>query len=170
MWVIEELQPAVILADSLFVHGGLSAAYADMSLEEIAAATKQALQAQSRDRTAIIHDPLGPMWYRGLHRSTGAAPIRFEDDGPALTVDQELDFVLDAFGIDRIIVGHTPSTDGIAVVHGGRVIRIDTGMSVVYEGVIAWLEIEHGQITAYHDGIAIPVREMGGITAPVATP
>ena len=166
VWVIEELQPAVILADSLFVHGGLSAAYADQTLDEMAVAMKQALQTQSRDRTAIIHDSLGPMWYRGLHRSTGAAPVQFEENRPTLTVDEEIDTVLKAFGVDRIIVGHTPSTDGIAVAHGGRVIRIDTGMSAVYEGVISWLEIEDGQITAYNDGIAIPVRDMGGTTVP----
>ena len=49
-------------------------------------------------------------------------------------------------------------------------IRIDTGMSAVYEGVISWLEIEHGQITAYNEGIAIPVRGMGGVIAPASAP
>ena len=150
-WV-DELPSVVILGDSLFVHGGLSALYADYTVEDINAAGAAALTAQSRDGSAIINDPSGPQWYRGLHREPGAIS-HFAGLGP-LTIEEELDMVLEAFDVDRIIVGHTPSVEGIVSAHDDRVIRIDTGMSAAYGGVISWLTIDDGVITAFNEGEA----------------
>ena len=59
--------PAVImLGDTLFVHGGISAAYATMPLDEINRRVAAALSAREIAPESIINDPMGPLWYRGL--------------------------------------------------------------------------------------------------------
>jgi hypothetical protein len=39
------------------------------------------------------------------------------------------------------VVAHTPSLAGIQITNGGRVARIDTGISRYYGGPLSWLEI-----------------------------
>ena len=46
-----------------------------------------------------------------------------------------------AFGARRLVVGHTPNLAGIAVSHGGKLVRIDSGNSRYYKGQPSWLEI-----------------------------
>ena len=148
-WV-DELPAVAILGDTLFVHGGLSAPYASYTVEELNEATALAMTAQTQDRSAIINDQLGPHWYRGLHRAPGEV-VHFAGLGP-LTIEEELDLILESFGVNRIVVGHTPSLEGIVTAHDDRVIRIDTGMSAYYGGVISFLEITEDGIFAYSDG------------------
>lgn len=145
--------PAVLIVDdTLFVHGGLSRLYADFSIEDINSATQSALRAQTRDRSATVNDPFGPAWYRGLLRESDAEPIHMTGHG-ATTVDHEIEVVLEAFDVERIVVGHTPQTDGIAALHNARVIVIDTGMASHYGGVNAFLEITPSGVVADNDGV-----------------
>ena len=65
---------------------------------------------------------------------------------PPLTVDQELDAVLSAYGAQRIVVGHTPDLKGIEFLGNGRLARIDTGNSRAYDGPLSWLEIIGGKM------------------------
>ena len=52
--------------------------------------------------------------------------------------------MLSAYGAKRIVIGHTPILSGIAMLYGGRLIRIDTGISRVYGGKLSYLEILDG--------------------------
>jgi Calcineurin-like phosphoesterase len=150
--------PAVVLLDgTLFVHGGISPAYARMSIEEINKQVDEALLTRSTDPKAITNDAVGPLWYRGL-----ATPNADEVDGPpkgepeanASTappeppVEDQLDVLLSGYGAKRIVIGHTVILSGIATLYGGRLIRIDTGISYIYNGTVSYLEIL--------DGTAIP--------------
>ena len=56
----------------------------------------------------------------------------------------ELDTVLSAYGAKRLVIAHTPSLNGIAITNGGRLARIDTGISRFYGGPLSWLEIVGG--------------------------
>ena len=47
------------LGDTLFVHGGISAVYAALPIEEINRQVAAALKAQDATPTAIINDPRG---------------------------------------------------------------------------------------------------------------
>jgi hypothetical protein len=151
--------PAVVkLGDSLFVHGGLSAAYANVPVAEINRRVSAALKARETAPTSIINDPMGPLWYRGLI-TRGA----LDQEGwsvaiasnPALaatarpSIDAELDMVLKGFGVRRLIIAHTPSLKGIDINHGGKLVRIDTGNSRYYNGQLSWLEIAGGQAIAH---------------------
>jgi hypothetical protein len=136
--------PAMVKIDgTLFVHGGVSAEYARVSLEEINRRAAAAMAAGDDSPKSILNDPLGPLWYRGLvSRDADAeaerAPIL--PTTPRPTADQELGTVLAAYDAQRLVIGHTPILTGIAII-GGRLARIDTGISRHYGGPLTWLEI-----------------------------
>jgi hypothetical protein len=147
--------PAVLkLGDSLFVHGGISAAFAGLPIDEINRQVVVALKAQDKSLTAIINHPQGPLWYRGLISRTGGdeanvAPIPQGATAP-LTIEQEIDLVLKNFGVKRIVVAHTPNPPGIISGDGGKLWRIDSGNSRAYNGHPSYLEIVGGQVSAHN--------------------
>lgn len=150
-WALDN--PAVAkLGDSLFVHGGISAAYAAVPLEEINRQVAAALRAQDQTPTAIINHPQGPLWYRGLiSRGDGdeatVAPVPAGATA-TLTIEQEIDLVLGRFGVGRIVVGHTPTRGGIVEGAGGKLWRVDSAISRAYGGTLAYLEIVGDRVTA----------------------
>ncbi len=146
------------IGDTLFVHGGLSAEYSGFSLDDINARVSSALAAQDATPDSILSDPLGPLWYRGLIRRDAPAPITEAGDAgtateataPRPSIAEEVDIVLAAYGVARIVVGHTPNLEGIRDSAGGRVIQIDTGASDYYGGVASYLEIMGDKVTAHN--------------------
>jgi len=152
--------PAVVkIGDTLFVHGGLSAAYANIPVDQINARAGAALKARDTSPTAIINDPLGPLWYRGNITRGSLDQENWTEAlaaNPALAniprpdMQTELDIVLKGFGVKRLVVAHTPNLPGIAITEGGRLIRIDTGNSRYYNGQPTWLEINGGQLTPHN--------------------
>lgn len=136
---------AVKIGDTLFVHGGISQAYAAMPLDEINRQVRAALQARAQSEAAIINDPLGPLWYRGLIMPTAdeEQPLTGTRIPPSagLSPEQELDRALAAYGVKRMVVGHTPSVGGIRLLHGGKLVQVDTGISRTYGGKPSYLEI-----------------------------
>jgi hypothetical protein len=151
-WVIGN--PAVVkLGDSLFVHGGISSAYAAIPIGQINQRVTAALKAQDASPGAIINDPVGPLWYRGLIlRGDGdeatVAPVPAGATAP-LTIDQEIDLVLKSYGVRRIVVGHTPSLQGIISAANGRLWRTDSAISRAYGGKLTYLEIIGDRIMAH---------------------
>ncbi len=151
--------PAVVrLGDTLFVHGGLSAPYSAMGgLDEINRRVRAAVAAGDKSPNSSLTDPLGPLWYRGLitrgaafeQEVAAAASAAGKPNALRPPIAQELDMVLAAFGAKRLVVGHTPNLAGIAISHGGKLVRIDTGNSVSYKGQPSWLEIASGQLTPH---------------------
>jgi len=150
-WVITN--PAVVkIGDSLFVHGGISAAYTQFSPEQINQRVAAALKAQDETQTAIINDPAGPLWYRGLvTRAPGdeatVAPVA--PSGQPLSIEQEIALVLEKFHVNRIVVAHTPSTTGIISADQGALWRIDSAISRAYNGKLTYLEIIGNKVTAH---------------------
>jgi predicted MPP superfamily phosphohydrolase len=155
-WIVTN--PGVLqLGDTLFVHGGLSMAYASMSIAEINQRIAMALRNLEIVPTSIINDERGPLWYRGLvsrqpeAQASSAEPAR-EQAAPAapvpqpLSIDQELKAVLGFYGARRIVIGHTPLLSGIAIVQDGQLVRIDTGISRYYGGKLSYLEIIDGKL------------------------
>jgi len=142
-WVIRN--PAAALVNgNLFVHGGISAEYAQLPLAELNARVAAALSSADQKPDSIISGPLGPLWYRGLiTRDPKVTQIPPAPAGspPRPSVEQELEAVLKAHGAKRIIVGHSPRLAGIEILFGGRLVRIDSGISGYYRGVPSYLEI-----------------------------
>ncbi|HEV2079974.1 MAG TPA: hypothetical protein VGR19_08805, partial [Allosphingosinicella sp.] len=136
--------PAVaLIGETIFVHGGISPAYTAVPIEEINRRVAAALAAQETAPDSIINDPAGPLWYRGLAGRTsegGAAPAGSR---------QEVDAVLGSFGARRIVIGHTPVRDGIRLLHDGRLVLADTGISAAYGGVWSYLELVGSEARAH---------------------
>ena len=163
--------PAVaVIGDSLFVHAGLSEKYATFSVSELNEMTAAALNAGDVSPDSIINDELGPLWYRGLIRRDEAAAntsdastsltTAAEDQTPVrLSIEDEINLVLETYKVSRIIVGHTPSLTGIAASNDNKLIRIDTGISPYYGGTQSYLRIENGAVYAHDNGA---VTEIGG--------
>jgi hypothetical protein len=134
-WVVGH--PAVALLDgNLFVHGGLCPPYAGRPLAEINRQVAAALAARSTAPEVIINDEAGPLWCRSLAAS---------DPSVAPQVDE----VLAAYGAKRIVIAHTPMLSEISVLDGGRLVRIDTGISEAYGGKLTYLEIIDGNLAPH---------------------
>ena len=152
-WVIGN--PAVaIVGDSLFVHGGISAKYAALTVDQINDQVHAALAGTPGADKAILEDEVGPLWYRGLTEETDVAR-------------QDVAAATKAYGVKRLIIGHTPSLSGIKVLQDGRVVRIDTGITRYYGGKRSFLTIEDGTINAHDDGV---VTELKGAENPPPPP
>jgi hypothetical protein len=141
--------PAVLrMGDTLFVHGGLSAEYSRFPVDEINRRVAAAMAAGDDNPQSILNDPLGPLWYRGLlGRDPDAEAVRAAAPRPAPRSPDELNTVLANYGAKRLVVGHTPSLSGITITNGGRLIRIDTGISRYYGGPLSWIEIVGDTVT-----------------------
>jgi hypothetical protein len=135
--------PAVVeIGGTLFVHGGISAEYSKLPLDEIDRRVATAMAKGDDSNGSVLDDPLGPLWYRGLVASDADAEAeRAAMHSPHLAPDAELSTVLAAYGAQRMVIGHTPDLKGIEILDGGRLARIDTGNSRFYGGPLSWLEI-----------------------------
>ena len=151
-WVLGN--PAVAkVDDSLFVHGGISATYAAMPLDEINRRIADGLKRRDQAVTSAINDPHGPLWYRGLIVRGEADPATQPPVDPKtgfpLPIEQEISLALNAFQVKRIVVGHTPVRSGIVEAAGGRLWRIDSAISRAYNGTLSYLEIVGARVTAH---------------------
>lgn len=135
--------PAVVkLGGTLFVHGGLSVERALEPLDLLNARISAALApGEAIDRSAL-EDPLGPLWYRGN-------VARGEADAERVALADELAQVLAFHNAARLVVAHTPSIKGIVSSEGGKLIRVDTGISSHYGGPLSFLEIIGDQVIAH---------------------
>jgi len=144
--------PAVVkIGDTVFVHGGLSAEYAPLGIAEINRRVAAAMASADEGPASVLFDPLGPLWYRGLvtrdpRSDPEGAAAAAAAKPPRPTIEQELATVLAATGARRIVIAHTPILTGISITYGGRLIRIDTGISRYYGGPLSWLEIIGDQV------------------------
>lgn len=145
--------PAVVqIGRTLFVHGGLSAEYSKLSIGQINRRIATAMSAGTDGPASPLNDALGPLWYRGLATTDADAEAErtaATPSAPRLTQDQELDTVLAAYGAKQLVIAHTPSLKGIQITNGGRLARIDTGMSRYYGGPLSWLEILGGTMVPH---------------------
>jgi hypothetical protein len=149
-WIVRN--PAVALVDgNLFVHGGISPAYVHQPIAEINRKVSDALFTRTADPQSIINDPQGPLWYRGLAPTNPETAGRSTNGTGAIApasaeppVEDQLQSILSAYSAKRIVIGHTPVLSGIAVLYGGRLVCIDTGITSVYGGKVSYLEILDG--------------------------
>ena len=85
--------------------------------------------------------PRGPLWYRGYAEWS-------EEEGPA-----HVEAILSRYGVDHIVVGHTPMLEmGIRPRFGARIFLIDTGLYSDYYpgGQPSALEIRNGEFHAIY--------------------
>lgn len=129
-WVLQH--DAVLQLDTtLFVHGGISPAYAGMPIAEINTRVRTELASGKAGVDAIVNAPDGPLWYRG-----NAVQAETADNEAAL------DAMLAQYGAERIVIAHTPLLGTVLPRFGGKVLLVDVGMSAYYGGARAALVID----------------------------
>lgn len=141
------------LGDTLFVHGGLSPKYAAMERDEINDTIQDELKDFDKLRGGMATDSEGPLWYRGLAQN------------PEAEEQANVDAILAAHGVRRIVIGHTPTPGAVWPRFGGKVIQIDVGLSEAYGGRMACLVIEGDELTAIHRGEPLALPETKDTTA-----
>jgi hypothetical protein len=146
-WVARQDAVARV-GDTLFLHGGISPKYADLSLRDLNGRIRREL-AEADPLTALLsRDADGPLWFRGLAGGDAA-------------LSAHVDAVLRRHGIRRIVIGHTRNDGVILPLYGGRVVSIDVGLSRVYGGPPASLLLEQGRAYAVHRGRRLLLPEGG---------
>jgi hypothetical protein len=154
-WVIGH-QAIAKINGVLFVHGGISVETAAHPIQEINAQVRKELIKPPRKGYSILTDEFGPLWYRGNVRrepqpaATGDAATP-PPEPPRPSIEEELAIVLKAYDARRLVVAHTPDLNGIEAVDGGRLIRVDTGITSYYGGPHSYLVIEGDKTVAYNE-------------------
>ena len=113
---------AVKLNDILFVHGGLSPEVVErgLSLDDMNTAARIGIDMYSYEMAFtelpwFLFSSNGPLWYRGYHGPR---------DGFPQTTSAQLDSILDHYGAETIVVGHSEIPQ-VTRLYEGRVYAID---------------------------------------------
>ena len=144
-WIAQH-NAVIRINDTLFLHAGLGPSFAAAPR----AGMNQAVSAALRDRPLetypdIVDNQQGPLWYRGLSQNAEA------------TEAANLDNVLRAQGVARVIVGHTKVTSTVLPRFNGRVLIADIAVPRGHSDPHAFLIMENGAWVTIHRGQRIPV-------------
>lgn len=151
-WALHD-EVAIQINDLVFVHGGISGSYCQNSLASLTEKARAALRQSDPATPSILTDENGPLWYRGL---AGVEPV-----APPETVQA----ILAQHAAHHIVIGHTPTHGAVWPRYSGQVIQVDTGMTAVYGGHVAWLEeTPDGLFAGYPSGrVRLPSDDAGRI-------
>ena len=124
------------VGDTVFVHGGVSPAWAERGIDAINGAARVAIDAEPRAR---VLGSEGPLWLRDYLQ----AP-------PSIACPMLAD-ALASLGAARMVVGHTTQRTGrVATRCEGALLGIDTGISAHYGGNLSAIRIEAGNALAVY--------------------
>ncbi|MGD9021972.1 MAG: metallophosphoesterase, partial [Lysobacterales bacterium] len=137
---------AVKVNDTVFLHGGISAKYCKLSLQEMTERVIAALESYDPAVESIVDDQEGPLWYRGMATE--------DEDG---IFSQTLDNILERYGAQRVVIGHTPTGGVVWPRFDGRVLANDTGIGAYYGAHVGILELTADGTTAIYGDSRIPV-------------
>jgi len=131
--------------DTLFLHAGLGPVYAAAPRPAMNDAVRAALRGRPTETYPEILESDGPLWYRGLSQNAEA------------TETANLDNVLRAQGVARVIVGHTRLTSTVLPRFNGRVLIADIAVPRGHSDPHAFLIMENGAWVTIHRGQRVPV-------------
>jgi hypothetical protein len=146
-WILQH-DTVVRIGRSLFLHGGLSEAVTELSVNGINSQVRRELSAPDQlPEYALVRREDGPLWYRGL------AMLPETPENEAM-----VDRVLASYDADRIVIAHTPRLSAVLPRFNGKVLVVDVGLSAHYGSGFAWLEFEDGTPVIIHRGerLAVP--------------
>jgi hypothetical protein len=124
--------------DSYYDLGAILENYMPSLAEDVG--TLQAIATAKRLNDSELLAPGGPLWYR----SNATCPTIIEED--------RLETALDAIGVERLVVGHTPTPNREVLQRfDGRLIEVDTGMLHFYYKGIGHALILEGDSTTVVD-------------------
>jgi len=132
-WILEH-NAVIKINDIIFVHGGISEKYSSMKLEDINNLLRTELNSLP-DKPEIVHERMGPLWYRGLAKTE-------EEE-----FKEEVDRILSNLNAKYMVIAHTPQKGNILSRFKGKIWIIDTGISDYYGGNLSALVIENGNFS-----------------------
>ena len=139
-----------IIGRDLFVHAGLGGDFYRWNIPApvVNKRMSDVLFLRNKDRKAVsdtlnfLYGSYGPVWYRGL--------VRTEEKRRPATTDT-LDLILNRFGVDHMIVGHT-IFDDVTTFYDGRVVDVNVDNRINMEkGLGRALLIEGDRYTVVGD-------------------
>lgn len=136
---LAKLQTAVVVGDTLFVHGGVEPRFAD-AVEDWNCAARRWLAGLGAAPEAI-QAPDGPVWSRA-----------FGEDPPDCA---GLAKSLTTVGVKRMVIGHTVQPSGVSSACDGAVWRIDVGLAKAYGGPSQAIEIIDGVVNVLRGDNAV---------------
>ncbi|MEM8941938.1 MAG: metallophosphoesterase [Pseudomonadota bacterium] len=146
-WVLER-NAAIKINDTLFLHAGLGPAYADLSIRQINKRIRSELANPAEFEDLMSESEEGPLWYRGLAR-------------PGEGAEEYLDTLLLHFGVQRVVIGHTPGYGTIVPTINAKVLNTDSGIGAHYGGHEASLLIEGDRFYTRQRGETVPLPAPG---------
>eukprot|EP01065_Artemidia_motanka_P021639 TRINITY_DN25887_c0_g1_i1.p1 TRINITY_DN25887_c0_g1~~TRINITY_DN25887_c0_g1_i1.p1 ORF type:complete len:400 (+),score=23.65 TRINITY_DN25887_c0_g1_i1:22-1221(+) len=135
--IVRSLPLAVVVDDTLFVHGGLLPQWASLGTERLNAHARDIMAAASWEAPVLMND--GPVWTREQLYSAAKGRCTLLDDALAALSKAE------GRTVTRMVVGHTVLNPGTATfLCDGRMVAIDVRASAFMEGGgwATWIEIE----------------------------
>lgn len=153
---LRDRNTVIKINDFLFVHGGISPKYASWTIDQINERVREELRDFSKLKDGIVVDEEGPLWYRGL-------ALLPEDE-----IAGHVETVLKSHGVHHIVIGHTPTEGAVLPRLGGKILRIDVGLSAAYGRRLACLVVEKGKMYAYHRGKLVEIPTSGKLEDLVA--
>jgi hypothetical protein len=148
---LRERNALVQINDLLFLHGGLSPAYASATVAKLNRTIRQELDDFNKLKGGVAMDLAGPLWYRGLA------------NGSEVELAPHVDQLLKNYGVRSLVLGHTPTGGAVLPRFEGKVILIDVGLSKHYGGTPACLISEDSRLYALHRGqrLELPTASEG---------
>ncbi len=126
---------AVVVGDTVFVHGGLLPKHVRYGVERINHEVAAWMDGQSPQLPRIDESEDSPTWQRRYSAAPDAQDC------------QVLGETLDLLRAKRMVMGHTVQRGGISSACDERAWRIDVGLSAVYGGRPEVLVIEAGKVS-----------------------
>jgi hypothetical protein len=126
-----------IVADSVFVHGGILPAHVRYGLARANEESARWMRGGAGRMPAILEGDDSPVWTRA-----------YGDPEPRPDACTALGKVLEALSVKRMVVGHTTQKNGITSACAERVWRIDVGLGKSYGGRTGVLEIRADRVRA----------------------
>ncbi|NUQ72625.1 MAG: metallophosphoesterase [Polyangiaceae bacterium] len=148
---------ALILGDTVFVHGGLLPQHVRYGLDRMNAETKAWMSGEAKSPPNIVMGDDAPIWTR-----------IYSGESTSAKQCETLKQTLDALSVKRLVVGHTVQKSGITSACDGKVWRIDVGLAAYYGGNVEVLEIAGGDVRPLKksEGAAAPTSASAGSAAP----
>jgi hypothetical protein len=125
-----ERDVVAVVGDSVFVHGGVLPEHVSYGIARLNADTRRWMRAGPPPAPELVASASGPVW----NRDFSVDPVSEENCAV-------LGRTLEALGVRRMIVGHTPQKQGVTSACGDRVYRVDVGLARYYGGPVQILEI-----------------------------
>ncbi len=120
-----------VIGGTAFAHGGILPEHVDYGVDRINAESRRWLKGEQAELPPSLAGEGSPIWMR-----------RYSDEDEEPEPDcAALGQTLDKLGARRMVVGHTVQEGGISASCGGRIWRIDVGLSRHYGGKPQALEI-----------------------------